>query len=86
MPDDSERFVEIPSSRLSEETLRHLIEEFVTRDGTDYGGVEKTLEQKVVDVLRQLRRREAKIVFDTETQRANVVETRKSQRPSGAGG
>lgn len=73
MNDDSERFLEVPLERLSEATLRHLLEEFVTRDGTDYGNTEKTLEQKINDVVRQLRRREARIVFDTETQSVNIV-------------
>ncbi len=70
---DSERFIEIPLARLSEEALRRLVEEFVTRDGTDYGRTEKTVEQKVADVMRQLRRGEVRIVFDKETQAANLV-------------
>jgi uncharacterized protein YheU (UPF0270 family) len=73
--DDSERFIEIPAARLSAETLRRLVEEFVTRDGTDYGRTEKTVEQKVADVMRQLRRREVRVIFDTETQTANLVRT-----------
>ena len=36
--------VEIPASRLSTAALDGLIEEFVTRDGTDYGEQEHTLE------------------------------------------
>lgn len=80
MTDDAERFVEIPPERLPEETLRRLIEEFVTRDGTDYGRTEKTLEQKIADVMRQLRRREVRIVFDPETQTANVVPVSRGRR------
>jgi uncharacterized protein YheU (UPF0270 family) len=71
--EDPERFIEIPPSRLGDETLRRLVEEFVTRDGTDYGNTEKTVAQKVADVMRQLRRREIRIVFDKETQTANLV-------------
>jgi hypothetical protein len=71
--DDPQRFIEIPPIRLSAKTLRRLIEEFVTRDGTDYGRTEKTIEQKVADVMRQLRRREVRIIFDQETQKANLV-------------
>ena len=65
--------IEVPYTALPEETLHGLIEEFVTRAGTDYGLVEKTLEQKMADVHRQLVRGEAKIVFDPETDTANIV-------------
>lgn len=69
----SDHHIEIPPSRLTAEVLRSLVEEFVTRDGTDYGRSEKTVDQKVADVMRQLKRGEVKIVFDLETQRANIV-------------
>lgn len=65
--------IEVPSDALSQETLDRLIEEFVTRSGTDYGVEERTLEQKMADVRRQLTRGEAKIVFDPETESANIV-------------
>jgi uncharacterized protein YheU (UPF0270 family) len=45
----------------------------VTRAGTDYGSVEKTLEQKMADIRRQLVRGEAKILFDPDTDTANIV-------------
>jgi hypothetical protein len=65
--------IEVPHTALSEDTLRGLIEEFVTRAGTDYGSVEKTLEHKMADVRRQLVRGEAKIVFDPDTDTTNIV-------------
>lgn len=65
--------IEVPLTALSEDTLRGLIEEFVTRAGTDYGADEKSLEQKMADVRRQLVRGEARIVFDPETESANIV-------------
>jgi hypothetical protein len=67
-PPDSERdrVVEIASDELSAEALRGLAEEFVTRESTDYGAVEKSFDEKVDDVLRQLRDGRAKIVFDPE--------------------
>jgi uncharacterized protein YheU (UPF0270 family) len=75
-PRASIRFVdeiEISRDDLSPETLRALIEEFVSRDGTDYGAVERSLEQKVADVMRQLTRGEARIVFDPESETATIV-------------
>ena len=49
----------IPWQDLSPETLENLIESFVLREGTDYGEHERTLEQKVADVKRQLQCGEA---------------------------
>ncbi len=39
--EDSPRGVELSPDDLSPEALRRLVEEFVTRDGTDYGAVER---------------------------------------------
>ena len=65
--------IQVPPESLSRDVLRALVEEFVTRDGTDYGPVEKSLEAKVADVLRQLDRGEASIVFDPESESTTIV-------------
>jgi uncharacterized protein len=49
------------------------VESFVLREGTDYGEREVRLEEKVAQVLRQLERGEAHIVFDPQTQSVNIV-------------
>jgi uncharacterized protein YheU (UPF0270 family) len=58
---------------LSPPALDGLIEEFVTRDGTDSGYTEKTLAENVALVRRQLDAGEAVIVFDTRWQTWNIV-------------
>jgi uncharacterized protein len=63
----------IPHKRLSPEALNGLIEEFVTRDGTDTGYTKGTLEENVGMVLRQLECGEVVIVFDEVSQAANIV-------------
>jgi uncharacterized protein YheU (UPF0270 family) len=68
--------VHVPYTRLAADVLRRVTEEFVSRDGTDYGTAEKTLEEKVMDVRRQLERGEAAIVYDPESCSINVVPTR----------
>lgn len=68
--------VDVPHTALSADALRGLVEEFVTRDGTDYGVRERTVEEKVRDVMRQLERGEVKIVFDPATRSANLVRAR----------
>ena len=52
------RIVQIPVEALSGQALDGLLEEFVTRDGTDYGAEERTLDDKKSAVRRQLRRGE----------------------------
>ena len=63
----------MPHGELAPEVLRRLIEEFVTRDGTDYGAVERTLGEKVAAVIRQLEAGELAIVVDTEDEAIDIV-------------
>jgi uncharacterized protein YheU (UPF0270 family) len=68
--------IEIDPNDLTEEALRGLAESFVAREGTDYGLHEKTWEEKVDAVMRQIERGEARIVFDAETQSATLIPKR----------
>ncbi|HMK66078.1 MAG TPA: YheU family protein [Thermodesulfobacteriota bacterium] len=63
----------IPYEKLSPEALKGLIEEFVTREGTDSGYTEKSLEDNVEMVKKQLRHGEAVVVYDEASQTANIV-------------
>ena len=64
--------VEVPISQLSDETLRGVVESFVNREGTDYGAVERTLDEKVADVMRQLEEGSAQLVFDPESESLSI--------------
>jgi uncharacterized protein len=68
--------VELSPDELSPDALRGLVEEFVSREGTDYGHVNRALEGKVAEVYRQLESGEARIVFDLESETASVVSAR----------
>ncbi len=63
----------VPHEQLSREALLELIEEFVIRDGTDYGQVEVPLETKINQVMAQLASQKAVIVFDLETETATIL-------------
>lgn len=63
----------VPHERLSPEALLGLIEEFVTRPGTDTGYTKGSLDQNTRMVQRQLQRGEAFVVYDEETRSANIV-------------
>ncbi len=53
----------IPWQQLSEEILRNIIEEFVLREGTDYGEHEVGFEEKVLQVQQQLKNNQAAILY-----------------------
>lgn len=76
MDDEQSGPIDVPVAALSPAALRGLVEEFVTRDGTDYGLHERTLDEKVRDVMHQLERGEAKIVFDPDSRSASIVVAR----------
>ena len=66
--------MKIPHQQLSSEALQALVEEFVSRDGTDYGPVEISLEEKTTQVVRMLERGEAVILFDATTESFTIVD------------
>jgi uncharacterized protein YheU (UPF0270 family) len=65
--------LEIPVDTLEPDTLRAVVEEFVTREGTDYGHRDHDLDGKVDAVLGQLRRRDAVLVYDPYSGSINIV-------------
>ena len=65
--------MEIPYKELTQDTLNNLIEEFVSREGTDYGVQIYSLKDKVSHVMRQLEQGTAYIDYDAESESCNIV-------------
>jgi hypothetical protein len=65
----------IPYEKLAPEVLESLIEEFVSREGTDSGYSEGSLEEDVYLIKDQLKKKQAFIVFDEKTETCNIVST-----------
>jgi uncharacterized protein YheU (UPF0270 family) len=65
--------LDIPYEQLAPETLTAILEEYASREGTDYGDVVYTLEQKVRALRRQLERGDIGVTFDTQTQTCSLV-------------
>jgi uncharacterized protein YheU (UPF0270 family) len=65
--------MKIPWQSLSQPALIGLIQEFVSREGTEYGVQEFELETKVEQVMTQLKESKAEILFDDETQTTSIV-------------
>lgn len=62
----------IPVYKLSAEALQGVIEEFISRAGTDYGEVEASQETKFQQVKQKLQDGSAVLIFDDETETTNI--------------
>jgi len=68
-----ENGVDVPLDRINPEILHNLIAEFVTREWEELGAGSHTLEEKIEQVLLQLQRGKAKVVFDLTTNTCNII-------------
>jgi uncharacterized protein YheU (UPF0270 family) len=75
--------MQIPHTALSPEALQNLLEEFVTREGTDYGPHAYSLADKVRHVRRQVETGRAVILYDPRTSTCHV-EVRERAPPEGS--
>lgn len=73
MENEVPQSVVVPYTDLTAELLHAVVESYVLREGTDYGEKEYSLEDKVVHVIGQLKRGEAQIVFDPETETISIT-------------
>jgi uncharacterized protein len=73
MADETSKPVVVPYTELAADLLHAVVESFVLREGTDYGVKEFSLEDKVAHVIGQLKRGEARIVFDPETETVSIT-------------
>ncbi len=62
----------IPVDKLSPEALQGVIEEFISRNGTDYGEIEASTDTKFRQVKQNLENGLAVLIFDDETETTNI--------------
>lgn len=67
------QFVVVPYEKISEEALHGLIDEFILREGTDYGAVEVMLETKHQQIFKQLKAGKILVVFDPGVGSCSIV-------------
>lgn len=67
----------IPHTELSPATLRAVVQEFVTRDGTDLSSIERRIET----VLSQLETGRVALHFDEQTDTCNIVTNEGDESP-----
>ncbi|WP_299940618.1 YheU family protein [uncultured Microbulbifer sp.] len=63
----------IPFEQLNPATLQSLLEEYATREGTEYGEREVALSAKVLNLRRQLQSGEVVIWFEPGEDSVNLV-------------
>lgn len=77
--------MQIPVDRLDAETLTRVIEEFVSREGTDYGQSSPDLLAKVEGIRRKLKSGEAVLCFDEVSETCHIL-SREAYRSLQKGG
>jgi uncharacterized protein YheU (UPF0270 family) len=65
--------MEIPFEQLSEEALRGVIEQYVTRDDNDSSHTTVDLEVKIKQVHNMLKKSKAVIVYDDLGESCNII-------------
>lgn len=66
----------IPWQQISKDALNSIIEEFVMREGTDYGEAEVSFEKKKADVKQQLNNGEIVLVYSELHETVNLMAAR----------
>ena len=69
----TEEGVVVPFERIAPETLRKMVEEFVTREWSELADANCTFDNKIQQVLRQLQDNRVKVVFDLTSETCNIV-------------
>ena len=73
-------FIAVPVAQLADTTLNALLEEFASRDGTDYGETETPLDRKVAGLRSRLDSGEIQILYDTDSEQWDIVDRESAHR------
>jgi uncharacterized protein YheU (UPF0270 family) len=66
-------FLQVPPERIAADTLAALLEEFASRDGTDYGEREVPLAERRLQLEHQLRDGELALLYDSASECWDIV-------------
>ncbi len=69
----AEEGVNVPLDRINPETLRKMVEELVTREWSDLSDADCTFDNKIEQVIRQLKDNKIRVVFDLTSETCNIV-------------
>jgi uncharacterized protein YheU (UPF0270 family) len=71
--DHGEDGVVVPLDRINPDTLRKMVEEFVTREWSALVDTDCTFEDKIEQIIQQLNDDRIKVVFDLTSETCNIV-------------
>jgi len=63
----------IPLEQLNADTLEAIIEDFILREGTDYGAIDTSKSDKVAQVRQQLEQGSALLVYSELHESVNIL-------------
>lgn len=69
----------VPIDRISPEVLENILDEFISREGTDYGEYEASLLKKREQLITQIHAGELYITYDDASESINIVLAREYQ-------
>ena len=65
--------IKIPIESLDRSIIFSIIEEFVLREGTDYGAYEVNFQSKIDEIYRKLESDEYSISYDESTESCTII-------------
>lgn len=71
--DHSKEGVVVPLDRINPGTLRKMVEEFVTREWSELSDAGYTFEDKIEQVIQQLKEGRADVVYDLLSETCNII-------------
>lgn len=66
--------IKIPIESLDRSIIFSIIEEFVLREGTDYGAYEVNFQSKIDEIYRKLESDEYSISYDESTESCTIID------------
>lgn len=63
----------IPIEQLNAETLQAIIEDYILREGTDYGAIDASKDDKIAQVMLQLKQGSAVVVYSELHESVNIL-------------
>ncbi len=63
----------IPLEQLNQDTLQAIIEDYILREGTDYGVIDASKEDKITQVALQLKQGSAVLVYSELHESVNIL-------------
>lgn len=74
--DEAPQPIAVPFESLSRAAQEGVLNDFIYREGTDYGAVEASLAKKQNDLLRQIERGDVVLIFDPAMESVTLVTAR----------